>query len=127
MTRIEVLHAVILAIAAAHTIEPTSIIVHEVIGDTDRTLGPRLPVLVTVSGSGNVQHVRPGARVVVLHAQDARTLDMQIAHLIGKGVQLGVLVFLLLLRFRVFFFGDRLGDGSGLLFNGQLRNGGGLR
>ena len=86
MTRIEVLASVILAIAAAHTVEPTSIIVYEVIGDTDRALGPRLPVLVTVSSSGNVHHVRPGARVVVLHAQDARTLDMQIAHLIEIGV-----------------------------------------
>jgi hypothetical protein len=86
MTRIEVLTSIILAVAAAHNVEPTSIVVHEVIGDTDRLLGQRLPMLVTVSSSGNVQHVRPGARVVVLHAQDARTLDMQIAHLLEIGV-----------------------------------------
>lgn len=85
MTRTEVLKAVILAAANACSVEPTSIVVHEVTDDSERLLSLKLGMLMTVERTANVRHVRPGSRVVVLHSQDARVLDAQIALLLAQG------------------------------------------
>lgn len=86
MTRTEVLKTVILATANACSVEPTSIVVHEVTDDAERLLAPKLGLLMTVERTANARLVRHGSRVVVLHSHDARVLDSQIALLLAQDV-----------------------------------------
>ena len=60
--------------------------VYEITDDDAKALSPRTGLLHTIVRTGNVQHVAAGADVVVLHAQRAEVLDMQIAHLRAIGV-----------------------------------------
>lgn len=60
--------------------------VYEITDDDTKMLSPRTGLLHTIVRTGNVQHVAAGADVVVLHAQRAEVLDMQIAHLRAIGV-----------------------------------------